>query len=303
MDAKSASRALSGIDTAVRYFVAAENPALGAIDYPLPVRVQRGSWEALIPFAIVTWITWISGQAASEYVKTAAKKIAENDFKDASTARIFQNALRSLQRLIVVGKHLGHTSIRLVNGPKWDREKEGLVGLPNERGEVLYVPVESLKALSQCPPRLLSDVASVVEEGRELVVGVRVGDTLVEASISQRERHIFFTEEGTDEDILFPELAHGSPVSLEGVVTRENGRTKTLGFLYQGHVLTCMPASGNILPFKKHLFLPCRIEGHVTREDVHGAPTEKRPKILFRSMEILSDQEQLGLEFHDAESD
>jgi len=49
MDARKSAETLNGLDEVVRFFVYQEEPELQTIDFELPVRVQKGSWEALIP--------------------------------------------------------------------------------------------------------------------------------------------------------------------------------------------------------------------------------------------------------------
>ena len=79
--------------------------------------------------------------------------------------------------------------------------------------------------------------------------------------------------------------------------------TNTIGFWYKEHVLTCIPKSGSIVRFKKHLFLQCQIIGEITRLDKNGKPTEFRPKIFIEDLTILSDKEQPGLSFGEEEDD
>jgi len=301
IEARVASRALSGIDTALHFFLAQEEPALGTIDLPLPVQIRKGSWETWIPHTIQQWVVTAAGLGVSAYITAAAKKLAENDFKDVNFKKIIEKSMLAIQQLVKIGKHLGHLELWNLNGLKWD--KEGLVGIPNENGEVFYMPASELKRLVQCPPNILSDIASVIEEERKLVVSVNEENGVSEVSISRRERHIFFTDEEDTDEVLFPELTHGLPVSLDGVVTRGNEMSNTIGFWYKEHVLTCLPTSGNIVRFKKHLFLKCRIHGEITRLDKNGRPVEKRPKIKFEKLETLSNEEQFGLNLEDQDED
>lgn len=301
IEARAASRALNGIDTALHYFLAQEEPALGTIDLPLPVQIRKGSWETWIPHTIQQWVVTAAGLGVSSYIAAAAKKLAENDLKDVNFKKIIEKSMLAIQQLIKIGKHLGHLEIRSLNGLKWD--KDGLVGIPNDNGEVLYLPTSDLKRLAQCPPSVLADMASVIEEERKLVVRVNLESGVLEEAVTRRERHIFFTDEEDTDDVLFPELTHGLPVSLDGVVTRGNEMSNTIGFWHKEHVLTGFPTSGNIVRFKKHLFLKCRIHGEITRLDKHGSPTEKRPKIRFQSLVTLSDEEQFGLKLEDQDED
>jgi len=90
-------------------------------------------------------------------------------------------------------------------------------------------------------------------------------------------------------EILFPEFQHGQRISLEGVVTRGNEMTNTIGFQYSGHILTCRPRRGSIVRFKRHLFLRCLIIGKISRLDEHGGTTNPRPQIVFDDLQIKED--------------
>jgi hypothetical protein len=74
-------------------------------------------------------------------------------------------------------------------------------------------------------------------------------------------------------------------VSLDGLVTRGNGMSNSIGFLYQGHILTCTPQEGNIIKHKNRLFLPAKIIGTISR---YNTKTKKdddpRPKIIFNNL-------------------
>ena len=80
---------------------------------------------------------------------------------------------------------------------------------------------------------------------------------------------------------MFPELAHGDYVELEGDITRGNENSNNLGFRYDGHILTIVPATGSIVKHKSSLFLKCLVKGRASRIDKVGYITEKKPKIIF----------------------
>jgi len=294
LDARSAAKALLGFDSSMRYFINQERPDIAAIDFPIPVKVQQGSWEALIPQTVEGWILTAAGIAGTQYLTKAAGKLAENDFKDIGLKNLFRKALKGLQWLVRVGKHLGHLDIRSVTGLRWDQPDQ--CGIPNAAGNVLYLPQDVMKQLVNCPPKLLGNLASVVEVERALILGVEENGKLETVQVTRQERYIFFEETDASE-VLFPELAHGMIVNLGGLVTRGNEMSNTIGFQYNGHILTCTPRIGNIVRFKKHLFLACEIHGEITRADNGGNPTETRPKIIFEDLTITSDTEQPPLPF------
>jgi hypothetical protein len=80
---------------------------------------------------------------------------------------------------------------------------------------------------------------------------------------------------------LFLELVHNQYVELDGHVSRANENTNTIGFVYKGHVLTCIPHQGNINIYKTQIFSNCVIKGYVDRIDAQGNIVEKKPRIKF----------------------
>ena len=287
LDARSAAKALHGFDHALRYFVTQQQPDLAAVEFPIPVRIERGSWVALIPHSIGEWIVATMGLAAAAYATTAAKKMAEHDFRDVGLRDAFKKAIHAVQWMIKIGKHLGTLARKSLTGLRWtDGNRE--VGIPNETGELLYVPREYFELFVECPTGIISDMASVVELERRLIVGLDENGKIEEVTITRRERAIFYADDEDSGEVLFPELAHGQHVELEGLVTRGNEQTNTIGFQYNGHILTCYPTLGSIVRFKPHLFLTCRIIGEVTRlNDDTGESDEARPKIFFDDLVII----------------
>jgi hypothetical protein len=169
------------------------------------------------------------------------------------------------------------------------------VGIPNEGGEYLYVPKTVVDFYSITPPRILSDVASLIEPGRQLRVAVSVDGRLEIEEITSHEKGIFFVSE-EEPDVLFPNLEHGQHVTLEGVLTRGNENTNSLGLRYQDHILNCVPREGSIVRFKNGLFLKCRVSGSVSRADDSGMISQKKPKLVVDTIEPLEpEQPELSL--------
>src|ERR1035438_1646090 len=74
MDAKTSADFLIGLYEGFRLLVLKQVPDLKHLDLPILVRVNKGSWEALVAVAALTYI--------GSYAKTAGTKMAENDWKD-----------------------------------------------------------------------------------------------------------------------------------------------------------------------------------------------------------------------------
>lgn len=285
LDARKQAKALIGFDSSLRFFVGRQIPELQQSDYEIPVRVQKGSWQALLPQTIGQWLLTAVGAGITAYLTAAATKMAQNDFKEIGVRDLFRKSLEGIQWFIKIGKHLGHLTKKKFEGVRW-RNNNTEIGIPNDQGEYLYVPKDFLDWYVQAPRSLLSDLVEAVSADLQLNLSVVYPDHLETVSVSQTERSIFYMKE-EDEDILFPDLKHGQQVELEGFVTRGNENANSIGFLHRDHILTCYPRSGNIVRFKSALFLKCAIAGVITRLDKFGGTTDPRPKIIFDSLKPL----------------
>jgi hypothetical protein len=288
LDAKKSAEALLGLDEALRYFVGCQSAEMAEAEYEIPVRIRKGSWEALIPADIESWVRTAAGIAAAAYVAKAAQTMAANDFQDVGLRQVFAKAMQAIQWAIRIGKHLGTLTKRTFENARF---RGSDVGIPNEAGEMLYVPKEFVDLFERMPANLLVKMTSVVSEERTLRVVVQGDDEASSEAVDVEHKHVFCPEKST---ILFPELSHGDGFDEVGLVTRGNENTNTMGFLYEGHILTCMPDEGSIVRFKSALFLPSRMAGWVTREDKFGEINEPRPKVIFTRLEPVEPAEDDG---------
>ncbi len=293
LDARKSAQALLGLDSALRFFSSYQRPRLSTVQYEIPVRIQKGCWEALIPAAIAKLFFGGVGIGASAYIVAAATKMAQKDFKDVGLKDVFRKSIESMQWVIKIGTHLGSMKQRSFKTVKF-RKNNQEIGIYNSQGKLLYVPKEHLEAYSACNQKILSQLADVIEKERELAVGVIYDGVKKEEKITFHNKHIFATQE-EEEEILFPELEHGQTVTLEGYTTRGNETYNDIGFKYQEHTLACRPVEGNIAQYKRCLFLKCRISGEISRLDKKGKVTETRPKIIFTYLEPIEGGQNLNL--------
>lgn len=295
MDGRKQAQALIGFDTAVRYFIGRLAPDLQSLDFEIPVRIRKGSWEALIPETVAGWAQAGLGVVATAYLTKAAQKMAEKDFSDFGFKDIFRASLDGLKWFARIGKHMGDVSIRKFSDVRFD-SPNGLIGIVNAQGEILYVPKHILEIYSQCPANILENIATNITHGRDLVIGSVEGDNLDEVTIDSSEKHIFCQDEEEEEDeILFPELEHGAEVVLEGEITRENKTSNSMGFKYSDHILTSYPELGSIVQYKHLIFSECRLYGRVSRLDEKGRLNARRPKLIFRHLEEIRGDETYDL--------
>ncbi|MCL6479670.1 MAG: hypothetical protein K6T65_14915 [Peptococcaceae bacterium] len=285
MDARKSAQALLGFDECIRFFVGQLAPVLKNVDFEIPVRIRKGSWEALIPDTIIKWIQLGLGAAGTAYIVKAGQKMADKDFDDIGLKDVFKMSLKAIQWTIRIGKHLGNITKKKFENVKF-RNDNTEIGIPNSEGEILFVPKEYLYLYVSINSELLRNISFIVEDERRLVIGVQEDNGYVEETITTKYRAIFTQEEETEE-VLFPELEHGQNVTLVGEVTRGNGITNSVGFLYKGYVLSAYPKSGSIVRFKHSLFLKARIYGTISRLDDKGQLGARKPKIIFQNIEPI----------------
>lgn len=269
-----------------------EKPSWRNEDLNLPVRIEKGCWQILIPAGLAVF--------AGYYLKATAEKAGSDGFFETGAAkdlnRILKAALLSLKWVVKISKHVGALG---------DKDKVGNAKIPdmdhvtvfNEAGDPLVVPTEYFKLYCDCPKKLFEKCASVIEEGRELEIGsFEEGKVVDSVRVFASEKRIFFCEADEESDVLFPELEHGMPVELDGEITRATESENTLGFRYQGHVLFCKPEHGaKIASFKQriisqqddHIFPKVRIIGVIDRKDKDDEFKAHKPCIVFSAIQRI----------------
>ena len=215
MDARKSAEALMGFDDAIRYFIVNEHPELKNVALNIPVKVQEGSWLALLGAGL--------GIIATAYFSSAASTVAENDFKNISSKDILRVALRKMQGVMKIALHLkGFT--RNVS-PKF-KQNNTIVSLINDSGQVLEVPLEFLKLYLQINPKMFASIAGVIEPERVLRIGIFEGEgnKPEEIEVTPEYKHVF-AEEEEPTDVILPELEHGKRVELIGEIPKGNERS------------------------------------------------------------------------------
>ncbi len=294
MDARKTADALKGFDEAIRFFINQENPALIELEYEIPVKVQAGSWEAVVKDLLIG--IPISA-AITKYAVTAAQKMAEKDFDNVGLRDIFKAAFRVLVWSIRIAEHTYKYGKQQFTDIDWKtKEKENMAGIKGVDGSVLYVPQDVLKKLDKVPSKLLSKNALVIESERTLKIGYYHDHSAEEVTITAREKHVF-TSEVQDSDLLYPELIHGHHVTLKGHLIKGNEEQNSFGLKYKQHVLYCVPKDSgvSIVEFKDALFGNCEITGIVDRSSRDNEDLDRKPKIKFESISKLPESENPSL--------
>jgi hypothetical protein len=291
IDIQTALNALNGTSSTLSYLLKKEDSDIAnAKDINYPIKTREGCWEVLIPFgsiALGALVLRPLSAGLTEYAKGIGKGVSAKQLGAKDNKKSFESAFEKLLIIIKIAQHLG------VIDNKRDLKvafsgKNNKALLTNQEGQVLSTTLDEIKLFQECPDKLLLQLASVVTDYRTLSIGYRRNDQTNEVVIDRESKEVFCPEDEIQEPIL-PELKDGDYVSLEGFVTRGNQVTNTLGFRYEGHVLTCEPVDALITGYIQAHYKNCLLKGRVARtskaEVFYGK--RDRPKIFFDSLEVI----------------
>lgn len=283
IDLQTIKHTIDGTDRVLRHFLGKHSSSLdpqAKINFPIEVR--RGCWEIVIPVTAV--LTYVVGRPISNYLTEAAKQLAKNDVGNKTTRDVFISAIKSAQNAVRIAKHLG----TMKNRQQLDAKVKSAdhIEIKNSKGEVIIVTKKALEDYQTTPRDTFSDISYPAVDDRSVHIGYVEAGKAVEQSIAAGARDIFYYPEDEKEE-LFPELKHGMTVDLEGLVTRGNQRTNTIGFEYKGHILTCLPINNYVSNFLQAHYKKCTMRGMVSREN--NGEDGGRPKIHFISLEVIDE--------------
>ena len=97
LDARKQAKALLGFDSSLRFFVGRQIPELQKADYEIPVRVEKGSWQAHLPQTIGQWVLTAGGLAITAYITAAATKMGQHDFANVGLKDVFRRSIEGIQ--------------------------------------------------------------------------------------------------------------------------------------------------------------------------------------------------------------
>lgn len=154
MDARRQARALFAFDSALRYFIAKQAPDFRNLDFEIPVRVRKGSWEALIPETVASWVQAGLGLVATAYFTKAAQKMADKDFADFGITDLFRKSVECIKWFVRIGKHMGNVNIREFKNAQFTDDQMN-IGILNKDGVILFVPKHVLDFYVNTNPKIL----------------------------------------------------------------------------------------------------------------------------------------------------
>ena len=299
-DARQSAKALLGFDSLMRYFIKIENPELKDVDFNFPVKVKEGSWIIEIPSNIGSILQVGGGVLLVYYLKEVVKKAGADGFLETGPAKdvkkIIQTAINLAKWCIKIRKHIKNKHI------------EESIDLTNDTvkvsadNEILEVPTKIYTLYAKLPDGIFNNISEAISEDVYLTIGERLDDGRFDKeNITYTEKSYFYTKSDVVSDILFPELKDGQYVELEGEITRNNGKTNTIGFEYKGHILTCEPDhKQSLTKFKSQIisksddkfFSSVTIHGIIDRSEGDGnRPKIKFTKIIPKEMRYIEQQD------------
>lgn len=298
IDLAAAANALSGFNEVIKFFNSKQNLYFIDNSYEIPVKIKEGSWIATIVENPVSslFITSTSIFAAS-YLKKAGEKIAENDFKDVSFKKILKKSMNAFVDYIKL-KKLRISTEEIDKGKKLVRNGivYTLITLPN--GTQIEIENEFLDWYKKMPPAIVQKIVNPIEEERLLEVAVLNDDQINKETINEKEKSFFIpVVNSTDEDIILPHLQHNHKYKLEGILTRGNQSSNSLGFKYSGHILNCYPESGDVTQFKDSLFKKCIVDCYINRNMKTSLKLDKRPTLIIISSSPIDEDFQFNINF------
>ncbi|MEN9413109.1 MAG: hypothetical protein RLZZ342_196 [Candidatus Parcubacteria bacterium] len=276
LDAKQSAEILLAFDESIRFFARREGVHQ---EFELPVKINEGSWEIQIPITLYQWSISAVGAGATVYAVTAAKKLAENDFKDVTTGDIVKSALSKIKQFIQIRKHIGTNEKAEIK--KSSKIINGTIHIVNSQGGMLALSKEDFDAYMDAPDNILNNLAKPIDDKMILRIATIDKGIPREETIGPNEKLLFFKSD-INEEMLLPELCDGATVSLEGEITKGNERTNFIGLEYKGFILNCRPVEGGVRPHKPFLFTRSIVHGVV-----HRPPGEKSHKFSYHELNQL----------------
>ena len=276
LDTRTAANALLALDDSLRFFLG-KQPGQGlSTDYRINLHLTDRPWTA-----------WVEGVSIAGQLTDAKAPL--------HTA--LRKALLALLHLLRLVQHTRLSADWDTREVLWGQDRHE-IGILNSMGEPVFMPLEMFCWYSAEAGRMVGRWAPLLSQGHRMTLAVWSNAQKQEVCLTAddlREDLVAIPRAGSD--LLFPELAHGDQVRLEGRLTRGNASSNSIGLAYGGHVLNCVPERGHIALFKEALFLRCVVEGSISRlgPNKSRAVQEKRPTIVVKRIEPLETKIQLSL--------
>ncbi len=287
---------LRGFESALKYYIGKEKPELVGRNFSIDVRVRPGSLITDVIGLVIGTGAIVGTIAMGAYAKTAAEQLAKNDMEGKTSEDLIRDAIGSIKSTIKIAKHYGFMLVgRSVKQEQAKAISADEIILTNSRGKEMTVTKSEFDQYRNTPKNELRDMMALVDKGTRLYIDdkpIVTDDISPDAeSVDFIQKRVFDDRDDDQNDrVIFPELVQDMKVTLEGELTRGNGRSNTLGFSYDGRILKCIPGDGgSIKSMRNMLFGQVRIEAIVDRRSTAKGShaTLKKPILRIVKAESL----------------
>lgn len=282
LDARKAGNALIGFDKILRHFLSTESPELAKVEFPLPVKIEKGSWKIVLGSLFLVYLFAIVTKAGKDgFLETGPAK---------DIAKVLRFCMTAACWAVNIRKHVGKTGkFKFEDLDASFTESGEFAILLNHKGEKKLIPIKYYELCKTCPEDLFSQNTEIIDDGGTMdIESLDSHGETHKASINDKERFMFAYDKSDQLAEVLPELKHGRIMTLEGEITRVNEEKNAIGFLYQKIHIECKPEGGYIAQFKDSIiskktgdiFENVRMEGRIERIDDDGKQKKISIKII-----------------------
>lgn len=294
VDLEKTVRYLKGLEKALKYHINKVNPDFAAQNYSVEVRLRPGSLVTdIMSLVVASGAVGAVSVGLGAYLKGAGEQLGKNDVGESTSKEVAKDALSAMMTTMKIAKHRGSMMLGKAFKPEETKviDAENII-LVNSKGQELRVTKAQLDLYRETPKNEFRDMTSLIDRDTSMYIGnepLDQGEIPASAvSINFSEKYVFDDrDDEVDSKLIFPELTQDAVVTLEGELTRGNGRSNTLGFSYSGRILKCVPyGTDSVKDMRDMLFGFVRIKARVDRRSTAKGSEAILIKPFLRIMEI-----------------
>jgi hypothetical protein len=300
VDLEKTVRYLNGLEKALKYHINRSDSNLANKKYSIEVQLRPGSLVTdILTIVGGTGVIGVAAVAVGSYAKTAAEQFAKNDVGDSTTKDAAKGAIKLMVSTMKIAKHRGSMMLGKSLKPEETKviDADNII-LINGKGEELKVTKKELDRYRDTPKNEFRDMMSLIDKNTNMYIDSKPidGNSIPDSalSIGFDDKRVFDDrDDSIDNMLIFPELVQDDMVTLDGELTRGNGRSNTLGFSYSGRILKCIPyGSDSVKSMRDMLFGYVRIKARVDRRSTAKGSEAILKKPILRIMEIEKIEEE-----------
>lgn len=298
VDLAKTAKYLNGLEKALKYHINKSDSQATSTNTSIEVRLRPGSLITEILGLVAT--TGVVAPVAT-YLTTAAVQLAKNDIGDSTSKDVAKKAIGAMVSTMRIAKHLGTMMHNKAFKPEEAKaiDSNNII-LTNSKGEKLTVTKAELDQYRETPKNEYRDIMTLIDKETSMYIGDEpidkdnIPDSAV--SIDFIDKRVFDDrDQQVDSKLIFPELVQDDIVTIDGELTRGNGRSNTLGFSYSGRILKCIPyGSDSVKSMRDLLFGYVRLQARVDRRSTAKGSEAilKKPVLRIINVEKINEDEE-----------